>query len=153
MVLLKRIEEFPDYWISLDGEVWSEKCSIFLKQSIDSGGYLFVRFQKDKKQYTKSIHRLLGEAFIEKIEGYDVVDHIDKNKINNSLSNLRWTRTRGNCHNRKDQSLLGHCIYFLKNRKTAPYRVQIVEDGKKPSKYFKTHAEAIIYRDEYLNNL
>src|SRR5690348_15081468 len=102
MVLLKRIEGFTDYWISLEGEVWSDRLNRFLKQSIKSNGYLRVDLYKDKKQTTKYIHRLLAESFIEKIEGKKIIDHVDQNKTNNSLSNLRWTTVRGNSQNMKN---------------------------------------------------
>ena len=113
MVLFKRIEEFPDYFISMDGQVYNDKKYFFLKPSL-SDGYLRVRLGKDKKWCSRSIHRLSGDAFIERVGYIGVIDHIDRDKMNNSLENLRWVTQRKNCHNRTDQSMYGHNITITK---------------------------------------
>jgi hypothetical protein len=46
------------------------------------------KFIKQIKYYT---HRLIAETLIPNPEDYAEVDHIDRNKKNNSKSNLKWT--------------------------------------------------------------
>lgn len=47
---------------------------------------------------TKHIHRLVAEAFIEKPDDSKCwVDHIDGNRSNNSVENLRWVTPSENC--------------------------------------------------------
>ena len=42
------------------------------------------------KQKTKYVHRLVAETFIENPNNLPDVDHKDRNKENNHVSNLRW---------------------------------------------------------------
>lgn len=46
---------------------------------------------KYSKQIKKSIHQLVAQTFIPNPNNYTEIDHIDRNKKNNSKSNLRWT--------------------------------------------------------------
>lgn len=60
-----------------------------------SKGYRAIIIKK--KHYT--LHRLIAEAFIPKIEGENIINHIDGNKLNNSIDNLEWcTYSENNKH-------------------------------------------------------
>lgn len=50
----------------------------------------------DKVKKYRSVHRLVAEAFCEKKEGCNVVNHLDSNVKNNHASNLEWTTYTGN---------------------------------------------------------
>lgn len=66
-------------------------------------GYLKVGLMKDGKSNKHRINRLVAEAFIDNPENLPFVDHIDGNKQNNSITNLRWITNLDN--NRKAKSL------------------------------------------------
>lgn len=69
-----------------------------LKQSM-CGGYFKVGLCKDGKMVNRTIHRLVAEAFIERIEGKDYVDHINGDRHDNRVENLRWvTAAENNRH-------------------------------------------------------
>ncbi|HEP1471222.1 TPA: HNH endonuclease, partial [Streptococcus pyogenes] len=53
-------------------------------------GYLIVDLYKDNKSEKVPIHRLVAEAFIPNLENKATVDHIDGDRKNNSINNLRW---------------------------------------------------------------
>ena len=71
---------------------WSE----FKEVKPRLGEYLsvFIPYRKGWR-----IHRLVAEAFIPKPLGATEVDHIDGNKYNNRVENLRWVTHKENCNN------------------------------------------------------
>lgn len=60
-----------------------------LKQS-ERSGYLCVDLSKDGFSKTKSVHRLVAEAFVSNPQKYKIVNHKDENKKNNNADNLEW---------------------------------------------------------------
>lgn len=65
---------------------------------IGSDGYYQVsrRRKSNGKQYHIRVHRLYATLFIDNPNGYGYVNHIDSNKLNNSLENLEWTTNSKN---------------------------------------------------------
>ena len=90
-----------NYCITKDGEVYSLLSSKFLKKAkgnITSGGeyYRVNLINDDGKQVTKKIHRLVAEAYIPNTDNLPQVNHIDGNKLNNSVKNLEWCSPKTN---------------------------------------------------------
>ena len=56
--MFKDIEGFEMYQISDTGELYSKYSNKTLKSIKDKDGYLQVKLYKDKKQYTRKLHRL-----------------------------------------------------------------------------------------------
>lgn len=88
---LKRIRD-TDYFISTEGEVWSNKNGKFkiLKLAKASAGYLTVNlsFPGQTKNYYP--HRLVAETFIPNPLKLERIRHKDQNRKNNSVENLEW---------------------------------------------------------------
>lgn len=71
-----------------------------LKQSLRRG-YLFVSLCKKGEKENVVIHRIVALLFIHNPNNMPEVDHIDGNKINNKVSNLRWVTAKQNSNNLK----------------------------------------------------
>jgi len=90
----KDIEDYPDYQVSNFGRIKSfikyrGTDERILRQCKDSGKYFIVVLYKNGKEKTKQVHRLVFETFIGKLEkGYNI-HHIDEDKENNNLDNLK----------------------------------------------------------------
>lgn len=89
------IDEFPNYMISNLGRVKSldyngTKQEKILKPLKQKKGYLKIGLYKDKKYYSRQIHRLVAIAFIPNPNNEPQVNHIDGNKENNTVNNLEW---------------------------------------------------------------
>ena len=76
------------YQISNYGRIKNNKTNRILKQTIDNHGY----YNYDKNL----IHRLVSKTFLTPILNFNVVNHIDGNKLNNHYKNLEWTDNKGN---------------------------------------------------------
>lgn len=93
------IKAFYGYKINEFGEVYSYKYSDEGKKvphHLTINGYVFVPLWKGGKQYNRTIHRLLAIHFIPNPKNLPVINHIDGNKQNFSLSNLEWCTQQHN---------------------------------------------------------
>ena len=68
------------------------------KNCYNNSGYLQVSVPWEKRVTTSTVHRLVAETFLGYQENKEV-DHIDGNKLNNKVSNLRWITHERNCQN------------------------------------------------------
>lgn len=60
-----------------------------LSPTQDDSGYLNVGLSKDGKIKTVRVHRLVASSFIPNPNNNIIVDHIDRNRSNNCIENLR----------------------------------------------------------------
>ena len=80
----KSIPDLPGYSVSDKGRVRKDSTGQIMVLS-KNGGYCRITI-------SKHVHRLVAQAFLEPPEDEDKcwVDHIDGNRSNNDVSNLRW---------------------------------------------------------------
>ncbi len=96
------IKGFENYEISNFGNVINCVTGKLKKKRINKkNSYLIIDLIKNKIRSTHSVHRLIATAFIPNPKNKPLVDHIDGNKINNSLENLRWATIAENNYNRQ----------------------------------------------------
>lgn len=93
----KPIKNFPGYWITSDGQVWSDKTQKFLKLH-ESHGYLQVDLSLNGQGYHFRVHRLVAEAFIPNPNNLPEVNHKDENRFNNNVNNLEWSTSKENAN-------------------------------------------------------
>lgn len=78
---------YPAYEISSFGNVRNIKTKKILKTKITRTGYVHINLNKATGI---RLHRLVAETFIPNSNGKLPVHHIDHNKTNNRVENLKW---------------------------------------------------------------
>ena len=150
METYKNIEGYDNYEISDFGNVRNKKTNKILKHSTATIGYYSVGLYKNRKMKTCFIHRLMAENFIPNPHNKPEVDHIDRNPLNNCISNLRWAtksenQLNKNIYSNNSSTISG--IYF--HQKSSKFIVRLTINGKR--KYvgsFKTFDSAVKARNE-----
>ena len=96
------------YQVSSIGRVRNKKTRLIRTptKGENPGYYQVDLYKSDGKRhgYTKSIHRLVAEAFLGKRENMQV-NHIDGNKLNNKIDNLEWVTCSENIQHAYDTGL------------------------------------------------
>lgn len=146
-----RIKDYENYELFENGDIYSHKTRIFMKQITNYDGYFRICLCKNNKKKIFQIHRLLALHFIPNPLNLPCVDHIDRNRQNNDFSNLRWvTVQQNNCNTsfRKNNKLKHKHISKTK------YNTYEIKIGRFKRRYFKTCKtlqQAIIQRDLMLS--
>lgn len=91
----KELEEFPKYFINEYGVIIGKR-GLPLTQRLNVDGYPVVCIRHGGKRHCKRVHRLLAQTFIPNPNNLPIVNHLDGNKENYSLSNLEWTTGKEN---------------------------------------------------------
>jgi len=100
----REIKEFPNYSVSNLGNILNTKTKKMMKLNKKSG-YYHISLTSNANKKSLLVHRLVAMAFIPNPENKSDVNHKDKDKLNNELSNLEWmTRKENNSH--KSQTLI-----------------------------------------------
>ena len=126
------IKDYPNYLIFRNGAVLSRGFDKhhpprFLKHNVNKqNGYMYVNlYYSHKKARPVYIHRLLATHFIANTENKRYIDHKDRNRQNNSLSNLRWATATENANNkglRKDNKTGYKGITYCNTRQRYRYK-------------------------------
>lgn len=135
----RSINHFPRYQVSSVGRVRSVVGKIYKLDVKD--GYPCLRLDGVRKL----VHRLVAEEFIENHDERKVmVDHIDRDRSNNNIANLRWVTPQQNRMN-SSKHIDGRSQYkgVSWNKEFKKWRVQITWNRKKTHVgYYSDEAEA-----------
>ena len=119
------------YEVSNTGKVRSNGTHVTrgireLNPKTDKYGYQTLTIFYNNKKRSRTVHRLVAEAFIPNPDGFPQINHIDGDKTNNAVGNLEWCTVR---HNIK------HAFDIGLKEKSRLRALQIgIESNKKKSK-------------------
>ena len=120
-----KMKDFKNYMIFKNGAILNIKKKRFMKPCIQTAGYKQIHLTDDcGKRHPLLIHRLIAIHYIDNPEDKRCVDHIDRNRLNNSLENLRWATYSENNQNKglMKTNKTGYCgVSYEKVRKKYRY--------------------------------
>lgn len=90
------------YKINRNGDIYSCWYKKNMTPLVSKDGYKYIHLKKEGVRFKGFIHRLLAKQYIDNPDNKPEIDHIDRNKNNNSLDNLRWVSRIENRRNRAD---------------------------------------------------
>lgn len=136
---LGRVKSLPR-----NGTVNKERIMV---NRVNKTGYWTIHLRRLGVSKYLKIHRLIAIAFIEKVEGKDVINHKDGNKLNNSIDNLEWCTHSENAQHAHDTGLRVTCLKQIaaarkrSNEVNSKRVMQMDVDGKE-IQTFKSMADA-----------
>lgn len=133
---MKETEEIK-YWAYKDGYLVHRDGTIYsmnyrntgrmrrIKQKLDKDGYLYF-YNKTVHRHVKS-HRFVAECFHPNPDNLPEVDHINGNRADNRVENLRWVTRKQNCNN--PYTLEQRSESMTNNEKNSRKVYQYTKDG------------------------
>lgn len=108
-----------DFLISNKGRLKRIKTGNILKSNLVGKGYLACCVSLGDRNNKKSfkIHQLVAQVFIDNPDNKPIINHIDGNKLNNSIENLEWCTYSENTQHAYDNNLM--TIYRGEDIKTS----------------------------------
>lgn len=88
MIEWQKIKGFESYEISSDGQL--RRGDKLLRPQADVQGYKTYILSKDDKRYARKMHRLVLQAFVGAPPTGYVADHVNRDRADNNVENLRW---------------------------------------------------------------
>jgi len=129
------------YAIDEEGNVFNARTHKKIKHTNRPNGYKAVSLSDKGKRRFHYVHRLLAQAYLSNFSEELQVDHIDRDRSNNKLSNLRMVTNQENDFNRTAKGYRWH-------KGASKWVAYIRKDGKQH--YLGLHTCPVMARVSYL---
>lgn len=108
---LRKIKDSDSDYVTPTGKVYTDYGNNkFYKKKITvnkSNGYIYIMIHKGfNKAGQKRLHRCVAEAYIPNPNNYPIVMHLDNDKTNNCVENLKWGTISENTKQAFDDGLI-----------------------------------------------
>lgn len=106
-----------------------------LRQGKNKYGYLVVNLCKEGKRKNFTVHRLVGNAFLENPSNLLMINHKDEDKTNNCVDNLEWctnsyNQKYGNCPKKIAEKLSKQVYQYTKDYELVAIWQSTAEAGR-----------------------
>ena len=84
------------YYVTDEGRLFNKITNEEFIPVPNKNGYVYITIQYKRIK----LHRIIAEAFIPNPDNKPQIDHINRNKLDNRVENLRWVTAQENSNNR-----------------------------------------------------
>ena len=89
----KTLPDFDNYLFSSEGRVKRKMDNYIYKLDIHVSGFAVVKIKNNDQKYKQIfIHKAVGKLFVKNPHNYKKIIHIDRNRLNNRDTNLKWSK-------------------------------------------------------------
>ena len=134
---MEQIPNHSRYLISDCGVIFDDLKEEIMNQSTNNCGYKVVNvYDDDGVRKTFQVGNLVALTYLPNPNQYPHCDHIDRNRTNNKVSNLRWASVSQNAYNRSitSRNVLGVKNISFTNDRYFYTKSQNYQQYKKSSK-------------------
>lgn len=94
-IIMDDNKKYSNYKINKKGIIIN-KNNMIMNYNINNGYYILELKADDNTYKTLKVHRLVALTFLENPNNYDLVNHIDENRMNNNVENIQWCNHKQN---------------------------------------------------------
>ena len=134
------------YQATSSGDIFSLLTNKFLKFGDDTYGYDTCTLQGR----TFKVHKLIGMTFLENPNSYTQIDHINRNRKDNRVANLKYVSCSENQTNKNPYVKKDPILKYIQTKSTTFKVIKRYKDKPTVYKTFKTLAEAQTFRDSLI---
>ena len=135
------------YQVTSTGEVFSLLSNKFLKLADDTYGYNACTLSAK----TYKVHKLVGMTFLQNPNSYTQIDHINRNRKDNNVSNLRYVSISENQNNKNPSIRQSKELKHIQIKNNTFKVVKKYKNSPTVYKSFKTLEDAQEFRNSLIN--
>ena len=134
--MYKSVKNYSQYQVNELGEVKCFGGKVLKQYKHRNKGYLYVSLKNDEGRWiTNLVHRIVAETFLPNPDNKPTVDHINGDKTDNRLCNLRWATY-------KEQANFNNHINQYNEEQKSIERAYYQRNKEKRKEYHKDYYEA-----------
>lgn len=129
--IFRPIQNYSNYSASTYGNIRNNTTNKILKPRLNKkNGYYYIQLWKNGKSINRSLQRIIANTFMTNPDNKRCVDHIDRNKANNNVNNLRFaTHTENNINKTTFKNTSGY-VGVSWSKQNKKWQAQIGINGK-----------------------